>query len=195
MAMFRPNILWLCLSIALSGCATPLTQSWDDPLYVQIIQDYSDEDIGAGKETSSRTRVPADMPMFAQMESLSLADAIAVALANHPRLRAAAYDIRAAQGRETQARLGPNPSFGLGPLPHHLFGRIAASPSAGTCWRRVRPSLTRRRSGRPSICCWQGRRHIRIRAHCRMCLINEVPTSSGYRMTCHVRTMPLEWSR
>ncbi len=113
MAMLRPNILWLCLSIALSGCVSPLTQSWDDPLYVQIIQDYSDTDIGTGVQSSSRTRVPADMPMFAQMESLSLADAIAVALANHPRLRAAAYDIRAAQGREMQARLGANPSFGV----------------------------------------------------------------------------------
>ncbi len=113
MAMFRPNILWLCLSTALSGCATPLTQSWDDPLYVQIIRDYSDTDIGAGKETSSRLIARADTPTPSRLESLSLEDAIAVALANHPRLRAAAYDIRAAQARETQARLGANPSFGV----------------------------------------------------------------------------------
>ena len=113
MAMFRPHILWLCVSVAISGCATPLTQSWDDPLYVQILQDYSDTDLGAGKETSSRLIAPADTPTLARLESLSLEDAIAIALANHPRLRAAAYDIRAAQGRETQARLGANPSFGV----------------------------------------------------------------------------------
>ncbi len=113
MAMFRPKIPWLCLLAALSGCAAPLTQSWDDPLYVQIIQDYSDTDLGAGKETSSRLIAPADTPTPSRLESLSLEDAIGIALANHPRLRAAAYDIRAAQARETQARLGANPRFGV----------------------------------------------------------------------------------
>lgn len=113
MAVFRPNIIWIGSLTALAGCAAPLAQSWDDPLYVQIMQDYSDADMGTEVQIALGTGAPTDMPVLAQMESLRLEDAIAVALANHPRLRAAAYDIRAAQGRETQARLGANPSFGV----------------------------------------------------------------------------------
>ena len=113
MAMLRPISLCLFLIVVLAGCAASLTESWDDPLYVKIIQDYSETDLAAGKRSSSQQNTPADQPVLAQLESLSFEDAIAVALANHPRLRAAAYDIRAAQGRETQARLGANPSFGV----------------------------------------------------------------------------------
>ena len=58
MAMFRPNTLGLCLLVAFSGCAAPPTQSWDDPLYEKIIQDYSETDLDAGKRTSSMQNTP-----------------------------------------------------------------------------------------------------------------------------------------
>lgn len=53
----------------------------------------------------------AAAPADASMEALTLADAVALALERNPRLAAYSWDIRAAEARQIQARLRPNPEL------------------------------------------------------------------------------------
>ena len=95
MAMLRPNIAYVYLLVVLNGCASPLSNSWDDLLYAKFMQEYSASDTGAQLQGSAQSDSPTQAPVLAQLDSLNLENAIAIGLNNHPRLRAAAYDIRA----------------------------------------------------------------------------------------------------
>lgn len=111
----RKTSSFLCnvgLLVALTGCA-PAGTMWDDPLYARLIENYQDIDLNVAPRVPNNQPAPGTEAILSAKEALSLGDAIAIAVANHPRLRAAAYAVRAAQGREVQARLGPNPGFGV----------------------------------------------------------------------------------
>lgn len=122
MAMLRPNIACVYLLVVLSGCATPLSNSWDDPLYAKFMQEYSASDAEALLPEDS----PWQMPLLSQLDTLNLENAIAIGLNNHPRLRTAVYEIHAAQAREIQAGIGPNPS-----VAYEAEGLGAAEGSGG----------------------------------------------------------------
>ena len=112
----RETSSFLCnvgLLAALTGCAPQAGRVWDDPLYTRLIDNYQEIDLHVAPGDANDRRVPRAQRPLPETEALSLGDAIAIAVANHPRLRAAAYVVRAAQGREVQARLGPNPGFGV----------------------------------------------------------------------------------
>lgn len=125
MAIFRPHFVCVCLLIVLSGCAAPLSNSWDDPLYARFMQDYSanESEVEALEQTQAKTQIQDSV--LSHLDTLNLEKAIAIGLMNHPRLRARAYDIRAAQGREQQARLGANPSIAV------EFEGLGASEGSG----------------------------------------------------------------
>ncbi|HHN78410.1 MAG TPA: TolC family protein [Phycisphaerales bacterium] len=98
-----------CLLVG--GCAGPLGRSWDDPIYRDIRSRYQHRD-----ETASRMSVeseptePAEQPLEG-LRSLSVDDAIRVAINNAPSLRRAGYRVDLAAGRVTQAGLYPNPTI------------------------------------------------------------------------------------
>jgi cobalt-zinc-cadmium efflux system outer membrane protein len=98
--------------LAAAGCAPPQTETWDDPVYQRLLDDHQEVDLeplyAAAPEAIESA--PIEQALSAK-ESLNLDEAITVAVVNHPRLRAAAYEIRKAEARELQARLGPNPEF------------------------------------------------------------------------------------
>ncbi|MBL4590964.1 MAG: TolC family protein [Phycisphaerales bacterium] len=95
-----------------AGCAGPLDQRWDDPIYRSLQDQYKEVD----RETSnSPDRESANS--FIEIESLdalSIEEAIRIAIYHSPRLRSAGYRIDAASGRVLQAGLYPNPSFNFG---------------------------------------------------------------------------------
>ncbi len=112
----RETYSFLCnvgLLFALTGCAPSAGTLWDDPLYTRLIDTYQDIDLNVVPGNTKDRLAPRPETILSSKEALSLGDAIVIAVANHPRLRTAAYAVRAAQGREVQARLGPNPGFGV----------------------------------------------------------------------------------
>ena len=92
-----------------AGCAGPLDQRWDDPIYRSLQDRYEELD----RETSNSSDIES-ANSFIELESLdalSIEEAIRIAIYNSPRLRSAGYRIDAASGRVLQAGLYPNPSF------------------------------------------------------------------------------------
>ncbi|ANH67512.1 TolC family protein [Mitsuaria sp. 7] len=63
--------------------------------------------------TPTISALPASSPSLSPALSLTLSAAIERALTSHPRLRAAAFEVEAADGAVQQAALPPNPSLGL----------------------------------------------------------------------------------
>jgi len=100
--------LGLCL--ALAGCAGPLDQTWDDPLYQTIHGRYADRDRQVSETPLDGTLIQSS-PRIDDLDRLSIDDAIRIAITNSPALRSAGYRIDAAGGRATQVGLYPNPTF------------------------------------------------------------------------------------
>ncbi len=95
-----------------AGCAGPLDQRWDDPVYRSLQERYTEHDrqlADVGSDESSP-------PPFGlnSLQSLSVEDAIRVAIDHSPQLRSAGYRIDATTGRVLQAGLYPNPSLSFG---------------------------------------------------------------------------------
>jgi outer membrane protein, heavy metal efflux system len=104
--------IWLCTALGaamVAGCAGPLDQRWDDPLYRSIQDRYTAHD----EQVSVSPQEEPPLPAFGldSLDALSVEDAIRVAIDHNPRLRSAGYRIDAASGRVLQAGLYPNPSF------------------------------------------------------------------------------------
>ena len=132
-----------------AGCAGPLDQRWDDPVYRSLQSRYTNHDrlVADSMDTES----DAVMVGIESLQELSVDDAIRIAIDHSPRLRSAGYRIDAASGRVLQAGLYPNPSinFGgeaLGPMPamvarvpmslnRRLF--LAASSIVPVMWRSL----------------------------------------------------------
>lgn len=101
------------LLVELAGCAPQTGTVWDDPVYARLIENYQDIDLNVAPGDANDQPAPGTEAILSAKEALSLGDAITITVANHPRLRTAGYAVRAAEGREVQARLGPNPGFGV----------------------------------------------------------------------------------
>ena len=78
MAMLRPNIACVYLLIMLSGCATPLSHSWDDPLYEKFMQEYSDSGTGVIAQGQVQTNASAQASLLSQLDTLNIENAIAI---------------------------------------------------------------------------------------------------------------------
>ncbi|HHN78440.1 MAG TPA: hypothetical protein ENK11_07195, partial [Phycisphaerales bacterium] len=90
-----------CLLVG--GCAGPLDRSWDDPIYRDIRSRYQHRDEAAARVSAeSETPEPPERPLEG-LGSLSVEDAIRVAINNAPSLRRAGYRVDLAAGRVTQA--------------------------------------------------------------------------------------------
>ncbi len=99
--------------LLVAGCVGPLDRSWDDPVYRDIRSRYERTD-----ELNARLRTDLDEPEPVSdpldgLGSLSVNDAIRVAIGHAPSLRRAGYRVDIAAGRVTQAGLYPNPSIGF----------------------------------------------------------------------------------
>ncbi|QNN24958.1 TolC family protein [Planctomycetales bacterium ZRK34] len=98
-------VLILMLSF---GCASPLQdQAWRTP-----------RPLGAQVPTYKPPRTPTphvkdDVVVEVSHETLTLAQAVSLTLLHHPRLQAAAWDVRIAEARSLQASLAPNPTGGV----------------------------------------------------------------------------------
>ena len=101
------------LLVELAGCAPQTGTVWDDPVYARLIENYQDIDLNLAPGDANDQPAPGTEAILSAKEALSLGDAITITVANHPRLRTAAYAVLAAEGREVQARLGPNPGLGV----------------------------------------------------------------------------------
>jgi cobalt-zinc-cadmium efflux system outer membrane protein len=110
MSRVHPCAAGLCAgaAILLSGCAAPLVDAWNDPLYRLVI----DEPEGAAPAPAASADAPA-APAAEQPGRLTIADAVRIGITSHPELRRAGYGVRAAGGREAQAGRYPNPSIGF----------------------------------------------------------------------------------
>ncbi|MBL4810534.1 MAG: TolC family protein [Phycisphaerales bacterium] len=95
-----------------AGCAGPLDQRWDDPVYQSLQSRYTNHDrlVADSMDTES----DAVMVGIESLQELSVDDAIRIAIDHSPRLRSAGYRIDAASGRVLQAGLYPNPSINFG---------------------------------------------------------------------------------
>ncbi len=107
--------IYFCLVLGAtlaSGCAGPLDKRWDDPLYRSIQDQYTDHD----RQNAGIQNSDSSAPLFSMstLDSLSVEDAIRLAIDHHPDLRAAGYRVDAASGRVLQSGLYPNPSFNFG---------------------------------------------------------------------------------
>ncbi len=101
------------VSVALiSGCAGPLEQRWEDPVYRSIQGRYIEHE----RHLAGLPNEPHSLPTFGldALDALSVEDAIRLAIEHSPRLRSAGYRIDAASGRVLQAGLYPNPSLSFG---------------------------------------------------------------------------------
>ena len=110
------NIIICCvpaIGVALlAGCAGPLDQRWDDPVYRTMVDRYSEYDsanAGLIEDTPSAPSFGID-----QLDGLGVDDAIRLAIEHSPVLRSAGYRVDAASGRVLQAGLYPNPSISFG---------------------------------------------------------------------------------
>ncbi len=104
--------IWLAAAtgvVVLTGCAGPLSQKWDDPLYRSIQEQYRQRDRTASGLASSMHAIPSIEPMV--HGPLRVGDAIRAAIHHNPELRSAGYLVDAASGRVHQAGLYPNPSL------------------------------------------------------------------------------------
>ncbi len=96
----------------ISGCAGPLDQRWDDPVYRSLQDRYTEYDRQlADSSELGHTHSTFDLDA---LDGLSVEDAIRLAIDHSPQLRAAGYQIDAASGRVLQAGLYPNPSLSFG---------------------------------------------------------------------------------
>lgn len=91
------------------GCAGPLDQRWDDPVYRSLQDRHVEHDRFIAQDGSSKSSVPSSI--LDSLNELRVEDAIGIAIENNPQLRAAGYRIDAASGRVVQAGLYPNPSL------------------------------------------------------------------------------------
>jgi len=98
------------LSLLLGACAGPLDRSWDDPGYRNLRDRFAEYD---GQLSESDGDLDRDLPLtgIELLDSLTVDDAIRIAINNTPQLRQAGYEVDIAAGRVTQAGLYPNPSF------------------------------------------------------------------------------------
>lgn len=98
------------LSLLLGACAGPLDRSWDDPGYQTLRDRFAEYDSQLSKSDGALDR---DLPLtgIELLDSLTVDDAIRIAIDNTPELRRAGYQVDIAAGRVTQAGLYPNPTF------------------------------------------------------------------------------------
>ena len=92
-----------------AGCAGPLAQRWDDPVYRSLQQRYTEYDqqsVDVEKNEPRALSFGLD-----SLQVLHVDDAIRLAIDHSPRLRSAGYHVDAASGRVLQAGLYPNPSI------------------------------------------------------------------------------------
>jgi len=100
------------VAAAVSGCAGPLDQRWDDPVYGSIQDRYTEHDRQLAEPDADE---PAPVTFgLDTLDALSVEDAIRLTIDNSPQLRSAGYRVDAASGRVLQAGLYPNPMFSFG---------------------------------------------------------------------------------
>ncbi len=99
-------------AVMASGCAGPLDQRWDDPVYQSIQDRFTEHDRRIADLNGED--LPAPVFDMESLDGLSVEDAVRVAINNSPQLSAAGYRVDAASGRVLQAGLYPNPTFSFG---------------------------------------------------------------------------------
>jgi cobalt-zinc-cadmium efflux system outer membrane protein len=97
--------------ILVAGCAAPLDQSWNDPVYSDTRVRYLQADEFTALRPDRSEEAEPSRTALDSLAQLSVGDAIRVAIAHAPSLRRAGYQVDIAAGRVTQAGLYPNPSF------------------------------------------------------------------------------------
>ncbi len=99
----------LAATIAATGCADPLDQSWARHSDAETETRPQADHRRVSRTGNEASTAPADA--WPSLHALSVDDAIRIAIANSPALASAGYRVDAASGRVTQAGLYPNPSF------------------------------------------------------------------------------------
>ncbi len=94
-----------------AGCSSPLSPSWDDPVYRSIRDRFETIDTQRAAEPAGAIANNEPAGGIETLDRLSVEDAIRLGIANTPSLRRAGYRVDIAAGRVLQAGLYPNPSF------------------------------------------------------------------------------------
>jgi len=99
----------VCLFFA--GCSGPMDHAWNDPLYRSVHSNHQPIDEPNTRLHHNQNTQERPLNGLDGLDSLSVNDAIRVAIDQSPSLRQAGYRIDIASARVTQAGLYPNPSI------------------------------------------------------------------------------------